>query len=149
MSLPIADKIRLLVHGHQDIWDPQQRCDIGMTLRLRQHALASVQQNHRKGGGRRARRHIAGVLFVAGRVRDNEFAARRREISVGNIDRDPLLAFYTQAIGQQREIDRPAGAVHAALFYRRELISIRTRLLRRTRACQSAWIFRRQRFPPL
>src|SRR5713226_6802692 len=61
---------------------------------------------------------------MPGRVGDDEFAARGREIPVSHVDGDALLTFGTQTIGEQRKIDRPRGAVEAALLHRSELIFV-------------------------
>jgi hypothetical protein len=42
---------------------------------------------------------------VAWRVGDDELAACCCEVTVSDIDRDPLLALGLQPIGQQRQID--------------------------------------------
>jgi hypothetical protein len=42
---------------------------------------------------------------VAGRVRDDELAPRRREVAVRDVDRDALLALGPQAVGEQRQVD--------------------------------------------
>jgi len=51
------------------------------------------------------RHHVARVLFVAGCVRDDEFASLSCEESVGNVDRDALFAARGEPVDQQREID--------------------------------------------
>ena len=83
----------------------EQRADQRMPSRLRQQPFACIDQQDSKLGGRGARRHVARVLFVTGRVGDNEGAARRREEAVGDVDRDPLLALVFETVQQQREID--------------------------------------------
>ena len=53
---------------------------------------------------------------MAGRVGDDEFAARRGEIAVGDVDGDALLAFGAQAVGEIGEVDlAAAGDVRATL----------------------------------
>ena len=59
--------------------------------------------------GRCAGCHVAGVLLMAGRVRQNESAFRRLEEAVGDVDRHALLTFRFQTIDQQGVID---AAVH-------------------------------------
>lgn len=76
-----------------------------MAARLREHALARVDQDYREIGGRRAGDHVARVLLVAGRVGDDELASRGREEAVRDVDRDPLLALGRQAVDEQREIE--------------------------------------------
>ena len=65
-------------------------------------------------GGRCARYHVAGVLFVSGRVGDDEFALGRGEIAVSDIDGDALFAFGGKTVGEAGEVGRFAvfgGAV--------------------------------------
>ncbi len=91
---------------------------------LRQHTLPAVDQDHRQVGSRRAGDHVAGVLFVAGCVRDDELALVSGEIAVCDVDRDALLPFGRQPIDQQREINlvtARANLLRVALE-RRELI---------------------------
>src|SRR5207253_207863 len=49
-------------------------------------------------------------LLVAGRIRDDEFPLGSGEVAIRDIDRDALLAFGLQAVGQQREVDAFAAA---------------------------------------
>ena len=98
-----------LVDRQNDMADAEQRDDVGMAEGLRQQALARVDQDHREVGVGGAGRHVAGVLLVAGRVGDDERARRRREIAIGDVDGDALLALGLEAVDQQREIDVVAG----------------------------------------
>ena len=87
-----------------------------MPPRLRQHAVARIDQNDgqlRRGG---AGRHVARVLLVPGCIGDDELALRRGEVAIGDVDGDALLAFGAQAVGQQREIDRPGRAIDGAFL---------------------------------
>ena len=43
--------------------------------------------------------------MVTGAVGDDEPAPGRREVAVGDVDRDALLALRAQAVGQQREVE--------------------------------------------
>ena len=92
--------------------DPQQRGEQGVAAGLFEHAFAGVDQQQRQVGGRGAGDHVARVLDVAGGVGDHELALRRREVAVGDVDRDPLLALGPQAVGQQRQV----GLLVAALL---------------------------------
>src|SRR4029077_16064599 len=74
--------------------------------------------------GRRAGGHVAGVLLVAGRVGEDELAARRREVAVGYVDRDALFALRLQAVGEQREVDRAGIAVLRGLLDGGDLILV-------------------------
>ncbi len=97
---------------------PEQRGDECVSARLRQHALAGVDQNHRNVAARSTRRHVARVLLVPGRVGDDELAFRRREVAVRDVDRDALLAFGLQSVGEQCEIEFAvvAGLLRAHRF---------------------------------
>ena len=72
---------------------------------LGQHALARIDQDDGEIGCRGAGDHVAGILLMARRVGDDEFALFRREKSVGNVDRDALFAFGGKTINQKGEID--------------------------------------------
>ena len=66
--------------------------------------------------------HVARVLHVAGRVGDDELAARRGEVAIGDVDRDALLAFGAQAVGEIGQIDLAAAGDVGGAFERLELI---------------------------
>ena len=93
---------------------PKGRDDEGMAARLLKNAFAGIDKQDSEVSGRSAGRHIAGVLFVARRVGDNEFAFLGSEIAIGDIDRDALLALGGEAINQQGEINLFALRAHAA-----------------------------------
>ena len=95
---------------------PQQRADEGVTPGLREHPLARVDQHDRQVGGRGAGDHVARVLLVAGRVGDDEAALRGREVAVGDVDRDALLALRAQAVGQQRQVEEVVAHPLAGLL---------------------------------
>ena len=76
-----------------------------MPPRLRGHAALRIDQDHGGVGGAGAGDHVAGVLLVAGRVGDDEFALRRLEIAVSDVDGDALLALDGEPVHQQRQID--------------------------------------------
>jgi hypothetical protein len=61
----VVDQVHL-VDGQHDVADPEQRDQIAVAARLRQHALARVDQDHRQIGGRGAGDHVARVLLVPG-----------------------------------------------------------------------------------
>src|SRR3982074_3043761 len=75
-----------------------------MPSRLRENSLACIDQNDGQFGGRGARRHIAGVLFVPRCIRNDELATPRGEVSVRNIDGDALLALCAQSVSKLRKI---------------------------------------------
>ncbi len=113
-----------LVDREHVVVDAEQPGNLRVAPRLHAHAVARVDQQDRHVGGRRAGRHVAGVLLVAGRVGEDELAARRREVPVGDVDRDPLLALGPQTVGEERKIDRPGGPVLRRLLHRVQLILV-------------------------
>ena len=54
-----------LVDRHHDVADAEQRADVGMPPRLRQHALARIDQDDGERRARGAGRHVARVLLMA------------------------------------------------------------------------------------
>ena len=84
--------------------DAHQRDDVAVTKRLREQAVARIDQQYGKIGRRCGRRHVARVLLVAGGVRDDEAAARRGKIAIGDVDGYSLLALRLQPVDQQRQI---------------------------------------------
>jgi hypothetical protein len=102
------------------VWNASSAAKARKAARLGQQAFAGVHQDHREVGVRRAGRHVAGVLLVAGRVGDHEGALAGREVAVGDIDRDALLAFGVESVEQQRKIELLAGrAVPARISLQR------------------------------
>ena len=93
-----------LVDGDENVRDAEQRRDETVPPGLREHAFPSVDQYDRELRGRRARHHVARVLHVSRRVRDDEFALGCREVPVRDVDRDVLLPFGPQTVGEQSEI---------------------------------------------
>src|SRR3546814_16185171 len=81
--------------------DTEQMREEAVAARLGQHALARIDQDHRKIGGRRAGHHVARVLFVPRRLGDDELALLGREEAIGDVDRDPLLALGCKAVAAQ------------------------------------------------
>src|SRR5438067_1400740 len=89
----------------------KKRADIRVPPRLLQHSLSRVSQNDRKFSLRRGSCHVARVLIVAGRIRKDKSSAWGAEISIRNINCDPLLALGTQAIGQICQLE-PVRTAH-------------------------------------
>ncbi len=124
-----ADEIDL-VHRQHDVADAEQAGDDRVAMRLAQQPLARVDQQHRELGVRRAGRHVAGILLMARRVGDDEGAPRRREITIGDIDGDALLALDLQPVEQQGEIDVPAvGAVLLRIAIERGQLIVENQML--------------------
>ncbi len=98
-----------LVHRQHHMPDAEQRCDIGVPAGLGEDALAGIDQDHRQVAVGGAGRHVAGILLMARRVGDDEFALVGGEVAISDIDGDALLPFRLQPVHQQREIDVFAG----------------------------------------
>jgi hypothetical protein len=106
-GLVVVDEVHL-VHGEHQV-RYEQREDDRVPAGLLSEPLPGVDEHEPEVGGGGAGDHVAGVLHVAGRVRDEELP-RRREVAVGHVDRDALLALGAQAVGQQGQV----GVVVAA-----------------------------------
>ena len=119
--LRVLDQVHL-VDAEHEVLHLQQRRDHRVAARLLEHALAGVDEHQREVGGRRAGDHVARVLHVPGGVGDDELALRRREVAVGDVDGDALLALGPQAVGEQREVGVVEPAVAAGLLDRLELV---------------------------
>jgi hypothetical protein len=102
--LAVINEIHL-VHRQHDVPDPQQIGDKGVPAGLLDHAQPGVDEDDGEVRGRGAGDHVAGVLDVAGRVGDDELAFRGREVAVGHVDGDALLALGAEPVGEEREVD--------------------------------------------
>ena len=101
-----------LVHGDNHVRHAQQLQHGEVPAGLLQDTLAGVNKHDDGVRGGRARHRVLGVLHVAGAVREDEAAAVRGEVAVGDVDGDALFPLGAQAVGQQREVDPlfPVGA---------------------------------------
>jgi hypothetical protein len=90
---------------------PEQRGQEGVPARLLGQAVAGVDQDDGQVGGRSAGDHVPRVLDVSGGVSDDELAPRGGEVAVRDVDRDALLPFGPQAVGEQREVGGLLAAV--------------------------------------
>ena len=81
-----------------------------MAARLRQDALRRVDEDDGKVCKRCTAGHVARVLLVARRIRTDEAAIIRREVAVGDIDRDALLTLCEESVQEQRIVDGAAAA---------------------------------------
>lgn len=102
------------VDGNDDVGAAQEFQNRAVAFGLRQKDgfaagkidARRIYQDNGGIGGRCARYHVAGVLFVSGRVGDDEFALGRGEIAVGDIDGDALFALGGKAVGEAGEVGR-------------------------------------------
>ncbi len=106
--LGAVDQVHL-VDREQDALDAEQRQDAAVAQGLLGQPGLGIDQQQREFGIRGAGHHVAGILFVAGRVGDDEGALRRAEIAIGDVDGDALLALGLEAIEQQCVIEIVAG----------------------------------------
>ena len=119
--LVVSDQIHL-VDGDHEVRDTQQRCDEGVASGLLDDARPSIDQDDRQIGFRRPGDHVPRVLNVARRVGDDELSASRREVPIGDIDGDPLLALGAEAIHQQGQVDLGPPSPAAGALERGQLV---------------------------
>ena len=99
----VAHQVHLVDCQH-DLANANQRSQIAVAPRLRQHTSAGIDHDHGHIGRRCAGDHVAGVLFVAGRIGHDELALVCREKAVGHINGDALLTLCGQAVHQQGKV---------------------------------------------
>jgi hypothetical protein len=85
---------------------PHEGRDGEVATGLLEHSLAGVDEQHEHVGRRGPGDGVARVLHVAGTVGEDERALGGREVAVGDVDGDALLALGAQAVGEQREVGR-------------------------------------------
>ena len=76
-----------------------------MAARLGQDALARVDHQDGDIGGRGAGCHVARILFMAGRVGNNELALVGGKETIGDINRDALFALGGEAVNEEGEVN--------------------------------------------
>ncbi len=141
-KLPIVGldppKDRLVETGEVDLVDrqhhvahPEQRSDDRMAVGLGQQTLARVDKHDRQIGIGGAGRHVAGILLVARRIRDDEGPPVGGEIAVSDVDRDALLALGFEPVDEQGEIDvvLDRSELPGVALQRRELVVVDQLLL--------------------
>jgi len=114
-----ADQIHL-VDRHDNVANAQERRDLSMPASLHDDAGAGVDQHDRQVRRRGSGEHVAGVALVAGGVGKDERPAWRREVPVGHVDRDPLLALGAQAVGDRRQVKRAVAPGHRGQLVRHQ-----------------------------
>ena len=80
---------------------------------LGQHTVAGVDQDDCEIAIGGAGGHVAGVLFVAGGVGDDELTPGGGKIAVGDVDGNALFAFCLQAVDEQRQVEIAVEAARA------------------------------------
>ena len=84
--------------------DAEQRDEVAMPPGLRKDTFARVDEDDRQVRGRRTSNHVARVLLVSWRVGGDELSPRGAEQTVGDVDRDALLALGGETVEQQRVV---------------------------------------------
>src|SRR2546422_10482318 len=79
-----------------------------------------VPRHNGKVGGRSASDHVPGVLDVAWRVGNDEFAARRCEVAVSHVNGDALLALGAQPVGEIGQVDLTGSGNVGGAFQSRQ-----------------------------
>src|SRR5690554_1396817 len=75
-----------------------------MAAGLGLYALFGVDQNHCHIGSGGSGNHVAGILFMAGGVGNNEFAFWSGEIPIGHVDGNTLFTLGGKAVYQQCQV---------------------------------------------
>ena len=83
---------------------------------------AGVDEDEPEVGRRGAGDHVARVLHVPRAVGEDEAAAGGREVAVGDVDGDALLALGTQAVDKQREVHAVEAAVGGGALHGLHLV---------------------------
>ena len=104
------------VNGQNHFPDTQERDQIAMPPGFRQHSFVGIDQNDRKIGIRYRRHYIASVLFMAGRVGQDELTAVSGERTIAYVNGRALLATGLQisGIAEQSPDQSPPGLFLAA-----------------------------------
>ena len=110
--LGVIDEVDL-VDGEDHVRHAQQGGDGQVAAGLLDHALAGIDEEDDDIGGARPGDGVARVLDMAGAVGQDEGPLLGREVAVGDIDRDALLALRPQAVGEQGEVGAGESAVTA------------------------------------
>ena len=97
---PVVDQVHL-VHGDDDLAEPEEREEEAVPARLLAQALLGVDEEDRgvRAGG--ARDHVLQEFLVARGVDDRERAARRAEGHARRVHRDVLRLLLEQGVHQE------------------------------------------------
>ena len=94
-----------LVHADDQFAEAEPRGNEGMAPGLFGGAARRIDEEQCCVCGAGAGDHVAGVLEVAGCVGDDELAPLGREVAVGHIDGDLLLALGEESVCEEREVE--------------------------------------------
>ena len=105
----VADQVHL-VDSNEDGLHTHERADREVPVRLRTHSTRGIDHQHGDVAVGCGNRHVAGVLLMPRGVGDEDAAAVGEvHVTVGDVDRDALLALGLQTVGQQGVVDLPHG----------------------------------------
>ena len=94
-----------LVDGEDHVADAEQGDDEAVAVGLGRDPPARIDEDDGRLRGRGTGRHVPGVLLVARGVGDDEPAPRGREVAVGDVDGDALLALGLEPVQQEGEVE--------------------------------------------
>lgn len=100
----VIQKIHL-VDGYDEVPYFQKRGDERMPLRLCEYSVAGINQDDGRVRRGSSGGHVPCVLFMAGTVGNDEFAAGGGEVPVGYINGYSLFPFRFKAVQQQGVIN--------------------------------------------
>jgi len=117
-GLGVLDEVHF-IDGDDEVFDAEEGADVGVAFGLDLYAVAGVNEDDGEVAGGGAGSHVAGVLFMAGGVGDDEFAFIGGEVAVGDVDGDSLFAFGAEAVGEESEVDLAfaGSAVFDGIFF--------------------------------
>ncbi len=95
-----------------------------MPARLAQHAGPRVHQQYRHVRIGCPGEHIAGVALVAGCVGQDVAAGFGGKEAVSDVDRDALLAFGAQTVGQGRQVGDALGIGDGFQVVQRQAVGV-------------------------
>jgi hypothetical protein len=111
-----------LVDRERHVADPEQPVTRGAGGSARRRR-AGVDEDQGELGRRGAGDHVARVLDVARGVGEDVRPGGGREVAVGDVDGDALLALGAQAVGEQGQVGRVEAPVAADALDGRELVA--------------------------
>ena len=102
IAVPV-DEIHL-VDADDHVGDAEEVREEGMATTLLDDAVTGIDEDHGQVRIRSPGDHVARVLGMTGGIGDDELPLRRREVPVGDVNGDALLAFSSEPVGEERQI---------------------------------------------
>jgi hypothetical protein len=121
--LPKADKIHF-VDSQNNVLNAKQVDNGAVPSGLDGDPLHRIHEQNSQVADAGRRDHVARVLLVSRCIGENKSTPRTREVTVGNVDSDPLLALSLKTIEEKSEIQTVAYSTEllALGFESRELV---------------------------